>query len=73
MMATATAKEEFEVTLLTDVDTTLSWKVIAETPEQAIEIALGFPNACAGIYSVWDPQDPTGMPLKEYESKARLS
>jgi hypothetical protein len=64
-MNTAIATEEFEVTLLTTADTTFSWKVVAETPEQALEIAMGLPGACAGIYSVWDPQDPHGMPLKE--------
>jgi hypothetical protein len=64
-MNIAIATEEFEVTLLTTADTTLSWKVFAETPEQALGIAMNFPDACAGIYSVWDPQDPNGMPLIE--------
>lgn len=64
-MNAANAKEEFEVSLLTDVDTTFSWKVVAETPERAIDVAVDSPDACAGIYSVWDPQDPNGMPLGE--------
>ena len=66
MMTTANVTEEFEVTLLKDVNTTLSWTVTAETPEQALEIAMSRQNASTGTYSVWGPQDPNGMPLLEH-------
>jgi hypothetical protein len=65
-MNAAFTTEEFEVTLLTDDDFDISWKIIAESPEQALEKAMRLPNACAGTYSVWDPQDPNGMPLLEH-------
>jgi hypothetical protein len=64
-MNTPLTTEKFEVTLLTDDDSDISWKIAAETPEQALEEAMRLPDACAGIYSVWDPQDPNGMPLLE--------
>ena len=62
----AFSTEKFEVTLLTSDDSDISWKIIAETPEQALEKAMRLPDACAGTYSVWDPQDPNGMPLLEH-------
>ena len=58
--------EEFEVTLLTDNDFDISWKITAETPEQALEKAKKLPDARPGTYSVWDPQDPNAMPLMEH-------
>jgi hypothetical protein len=64
-MENATKFEEFEVTLLTDLDTNLSWTVLADTPDQAMSLVRDYPDAVSGIYSVWDPQDPNGMPLME--------
>ena len=40
-MTSAHTTEEFEVNLLTDADFNISWKIIAETPEQALEKAMG--------------------------------
>jgi len=64
-MTNSTHIEEFEVTLLNDLDSTISWSISADTPEQAIAFARKHPNSGTGIYSVWDPQDPNGMPLME--------
>lgn len=36
-MHAAFTTEEFEVTLLTDADSDISWKITAETPEQALD------------------------------------
>jgi hypothetical protein len=40
-MTSADTTEEFEVNLLTDADFNISWKITAETPEQALEKAMG--------------------------------
>lgn len=46
-MTAAITTEEFYVTLLTDTDLDISWKIIAETPEQALEKAMRLPEARA--------------------------
>lgn len=57
--------ETFEVTLLAD-DLESSWQIPAQDPDEALEIAIAA-SAGVGIYSVWDPLDPMGMPLVERE------
>lgn len=40
-------------------------KVHAQTPEEALKGMQDLQGYRPGIYSVWDPDDPHGMPLLE--------
>lgn len=55
----------FEVTFLGEDDSELTWIVEAETPETALKECSAKANRQHGTYSVWDPEDPHGMPLLE--------
>lgn len=57
--------ETFEVTLLCEDDSEFIWSVEALVPEEALTNCLERAVGKSGIYSVWDPEDPHGMPLLE--------
>lgn len=57
--------EIFEVTFLGDDDSEATRRFEAATPEDALGAALIQMEIKQGTYSVWDPQDPHGMPLLE--------
>ena len=57
--------EAFSVSLIDESDEEHVSAVPARTPEEALkrmQVAQGFRS---GIYSVWNPDDPHGMPLLE--------
>jgi hypothetical protein len=64
------AVETFEVTHLADAQED-SWLVEATDPNDALEEAVRLASDAPGMYSVWDPQDPMGMPLVEREISER--
>ena len=57
--------EMFEVTLHCDNDEEFTWIIEALIPEEALTNCLELAVGQSGIYSVWDPEDPHGMPLLE--------
>jgi hypothetical protein len=57
--------ETFHITLLDDYEENLEWFITAANPSVALAEALVASQGSPGIYSVWDPQDPQGMPLLE--------
>lgn len=59
------ATETFEVTLQSENG--LAWQIEATHPDEALREAVRLASNAPGIYSVWDPQDPMGMPLVECE------
>lgn len=59
--------ETFHVTLLGDDEVDLEWFITAVNPSVALAEALVASQGSPGIYSVWDPLDPHGMPLLEEE------
>lgn len=63
-------KAVFPVTLLTSGNEDLSWHVSAATPSDALLEAINRSGLRSGIYSVWDPDDPFGMPLVEVTHQA---
>lgn len=64
MQAKLEATASFEVTLV-DLGEERSWRVDANNPSDALSAVLGLSGSRTGIYSVWDPQDPHGMPVVE--------
>jgi hypothetical protein len=61
--------ETFEVTLLCEDDTEFRWSMEALVPEEALNSCLERAEGKSGIYSVWDPEDPHGMPQGLSESR----
>lgn len=55
----------FHVTHLSTNDSENSWDIPAEDPEAALSTAIEAADRAEGIYSVWDSEDPMGMPLVE--------
>jgi hypothetical protein len=55
----------FQVTHLGVDDAEYQWNIPADDPEVALTIAIEAARHSRGIYSVWDPDDPMGMPLGE--------
>jgi hypothetical protein len=55
----------FQVTHLGIDDSENQWSIPADEPEVALTIAIETAGHSRGIYSVWDPEDPMGMPLGE--------
>ena len=68
-MNAAFTTEEFEVTLLTDADFNISWKITAETPEQALEKAMGWPCVLSSFILVtWVAASPLWFGIYEADS-----
>jgi hypothetical protein len=55
----------FQVTYLGADDSENQWSSPADEPEAALAVAIEGADRRRGIYSVWDPEDPMGMPLAE--------
>ena len=59
--------EHFDVTYVGSEGDDRSWNVAADSPQEAIAIAVGYMLGAGGTYSAWDPQDPFGMPVAELD------
>jgi hypothetical protein len=64
-MATVAAQERFPVTLMLEDGSEKSGYFDSPDPTGALESAMAAWDRLSGIYSVWDPVDPWGMPLAE--------
>ena len=53
----------FHVAHLGTNDSENSLNISAGDPEAALSAAIEAASRAGGIYSVWDPEDPMGMPL----------
>ena len=60
----------FHVTHLGPDDSEDSWAIPSDDPEAALSAAIEAAGGTEGIYSVWDPEDPMGMPLLERTIKS---
>jgi hypothetical protein len=55
----------FHVSVLRTDDSESTWEIPALDLEDALNRAIQTSGGASGIYSVWDPDDPMGMPLLE--------
>ncbi len=70
-MATGAAQERFPVTLMDENGAEQSGYFDSPNPMAALEAATDAWDRASGIYSVWDPHDPWGMPLIEQDAPSK--
>ena len=59
------AMTDFPVTVLLESSEEITLSIRAARPGEALDRAVEATGGVSGIYSVWDPEDPMGMPVFE--------